>query len=59
MDIVTIFQTLFRWGVPALAGGIILLLVLAGGYLFYKKVLHGEKRSADCRQPVQRCCLAG
>lgn len=54
MDIVTIFQTLFRWGVPALAGGIILLLVLAGGYLIYKKVLHGEKKVSR----LQAACAA-
>lgn len=43
MDILTIFQAVSRWGIPALLGGIAFLLLLAAGYLTYKRVLHGKK----------------
>lgn len=43
MDIITIFQTLFRWGMLALAGGVMILLTLGCIYLIYKKVFRGKK----------------
>ena len=43
MDMITIFQAILRWGIPALAGGIAVSLLLAFGYLVYKKVFHGKK----------------
>lgn len=39
MDVITIFQTLFHWGIIALAGTMILLLTLGGVYLIYRKLL--------------------
>lgn len=42
MDMITIFQALFRWGIPALAGGIGVLLFFALLFLTYKKALHGK-----------------
>lgn len=44
MDVITIFQTLFHWGIIALAGTMILLLTLGGVYLIYRKLFHGRKR---------------
>ena len=42
MDIITIFNTLFKWGILALIGTVLLLLILMGGYHFiYKKILRG------------------
>lgn len=43
MDMITIFQAIVRWGIPALAGGVIVFLLFASAYLIYKKVFHGEK----------------
>lgn len=43
MDIVAIFQQIFQWSVPALIGGIALVLLFVAGYLIYKKGFHGEK----------------
>ena len=43
MDIITIFQAIIRWGIPALAGGIVVFLLLTSTYLIYKKVFHGKK----------------
>ena len=43
MDIITITQTLFRWGVLAFIGGITVGIVLTGIYCIYKKVFHGKK----------------
>ena len=43
MDMITILQALLRWGIPALAGGIVVFLLLASAYLIYKKVFHGKK----------------
>lgn len=42
MDLITIFSALLRWGLPALAGGAGVLLLLAGAYRVYKKVFHGK-----------------
>lgn len=42
MDIFTIFQTLLRWGIPALAGGIAVILALACTYKIYKKAVGGK-----------------
>ena len=33
MDIVAIFQQIFQWSVPALIGGIALVLLFVAGYL--------------------------
>lgn len=44
MDAITIFQTLFHWGIIALAGAMILLMIFGGMYLIYKKLFHGKKR---------------
>lgn len=57
MDFLTVFQTLMNWGVPALAGGIALLLAFACAYLLYRKVFHG-KRTVTKRQAVCGCLLA-
>lgn len=43
MDIITIFSSLFQWGVPALIGGIGFVFLFVSGYLIYKKKLHGKK----------------
>ena len=43
MDIITIFQSLLRWGIPALIGGTAFLLLLSGACFLYKKVFHGTK----------------
>ena len=43
MDIITIFQTLLRWGIPAFIGGVIFLSLFIVVYLVYKKVLHGKR----------------
>ena len=43
MDMITILQALLRWGIPALADGIVVFLLLASAYLIYKKVFHGKK----------------
>lgn len=43
MDVITIVQTLFRWGVLAFVGGIAVGIVLASIYFIYKKVFHGKK----------------
>lgn len=43
MDVITIFQTLFRWGIFALAGGIGALIIAVGAYQIYKKAFHGKK----------------
>lgn len=58
MDMITILQALLRWGIPALAGGIVVFLLLASAYLIYKKVFHGKrtitKMQAVCT--VLLCC---
>lgn len=58
MDLITILQALLRWGIPALAGGIAVFLLLASVYLIYKKVFHGKrtitKIQAICS--VLLCC---
>lgn len=43
MDIITIFQELLHWGLPAFIGGLALLLLFIGAYLFYRKKFHGKK----------------
>ena len=43
MDIITILQALLRWGIPALAGGIVVFLLLASAYLIYKKSVSRKK----------------
>lgn len=43
MDVITIFQAMLRWGIPAMAGGVIVFLLLASAYLIYKKAFHGKK----------------
>ena len=43
MDIVAIFQQIFQWSVPALIGGIALVLLFVAGYLIYKKRLSRRK----------------
>lgn len=43
MDMITIFQALFRWGIPALAGGVGALLLLLSIFLLYKKAFRGER----------------
>lgn len=43
MDMITIFQALLRWGIPALAGGVVVSLLCASAYLAYKKVFHGKR----------------
>lgn len=43
MDLITIVQSLFRWGVPALIGGLAILFVGFCAYWMYKKVFHGKK----------------
>lgn len=43
MDIITIFQALFRWGIPALAAGVAVLLALVCVCLVCKKVFHKKK----------------
>lgn len=43
MDVITIFQTLLRWGIVALIGGFLLILILGIGYFLYKNKLHGTK----------------
>lgn len=58
MDMITILQALLRWRIPALAGGIVVFLLLASAYLIYKKVFHGKrtitKMQAVCT--VLLCC---
>lgn len=58
MDGITILRALLRWGVPALAGGIAFLLLLAAGYLLYKKVFHGKKTITKMQAicSVLLCC---
>lgn len=43
MDTITIFSALIRWGVLALVGSIILILLFATAYYIYKKVFHGKR----------------
>lgn len=58
MDMITILQALLRWGIPALAGGIAVFLVLASAYLIYKKVFHGKKTITKMQAicSVLLCC---
>lgn len=58
MDMITILQALLRWGIPALAGGIAVFLVLASVYLIYKKVFHGKKTITKMQAfcSVLLCC---
>lgn len=58
MDMITILQALLRWGIPALAGGIAVFLVLASAYLIYKKVFHGKKTITKMQTicSVLLCC---
>ena len=58
MDIITILQALLRWGIPALAGGIVVFLLLASAYLIYKKVFHGKKTITKMQAicAVLLCC---
>ena len=58
MDIITILQALLRWGIPALAGGIVVFLLLASAYLIYKKVFHGKKTITKMQAicTVLLCC---
>lgn len=51
MDVITIFQSLLRWGSFALVGGVAVLFLLMGAYLIYKRGLHGEK-SVDKQQAI-------
>ncbi|MGI6298384.1 MAG: VanZ family protein [Saccharofermentanales bacterium] len=44
MDVITVFQTLLRWGAFALIGGLLLALGIFAGYRVYKLVFHGQKR---------------
>ena len=58
MDMITIFQAILRWGIPAMAGGVVVFLLLASAYLVYKKAFHGKKtiskKQAICA--VLLCC---
>lgn len=58
MDMITIFQAILRWGIPALAGGIIVFLLLASAYLIYKKAFHGKKTFTKVQavSAVLLCC---
>lgn len=58
MDMITIFQAMLRWGIPALAGGVAVFLLLASVYLIYKKVFHGKKTvtKAQAVSAVLLCC---
>lgn len=58
MDVITIFQSLLRWGSLALVGGVAVLFLLMGAYLFYKRGLRGEK-SVDKRQAICAGLLCG
>ncbi|WP_367924276.1 VanZ family protein [uncultured Ruthenibacterium sp.] len=42
MDAITVFQTLFRWGMLAFVGGLAVLFVLSWIYRIYKKAFHGK-----------------
>ena len=58
MDMITILQALLRWGIPALAGGIALFLILTFAYFIYKKVFHGKKTISKTQAvcSVLLCC---
>lgn len=43
MDMITVFQSLLRWGVWALIGGASIALVILLVYIIYKKVFRGKK----------------
>lgn len=60
MDIITVLQAILRWGLPALAGGVAVFLVLALAYLIYKKVFHGNKKLSKMQIicSVLLCCWA-
>lgn len=44
MDVITIFQAISRWVIPALLGGGLFLGTLTAAYLVYKKIFHGQKK---------------
>lgn len=54
MDLVTVLHALLQWGLPAAAAGVLMMLALAGGYLFYRKTLHGSRKA----EPVQAVSAA-
>lgn len=58
MDIITIFQTILRWGILALLGGVVVFILLASAYLIYKKVFHGKKTITKMQAicAVLLCC---
>lgn len=58
MDMITIFQAILRWGIPALAGGVVVFLLLASVYLIYKKAFHGKKTLTKVQavSAVLLCC---
>lgn len=58
MDLITIFQSLLRWGSLALVGGVAVLFLLMGAYLIYKRRFRGEK-SVDKQQAICAGLLCG
>lgn len=60
MDIITIFQELFHWGIPAFIGGIVFFLIVIIIQLIYKKVFHGKKALTKIQtiSAVLLCCWA-
>ena len=44
MDVITVFQQLIKWCIPALMGGFAVILVLMGIYRAYRYIFHGKKQ---------------